>query len=93
MVFSFRRLTLGTSFLGSREGLIAVIFTSVRHRRRRIVGREWNVYVLLRWSGRQGSPSKVNHRQRKSRLHLDRLLHGVHFLTNNGIISSTTYVF
>jgi len=91
MVFSFRRLTLGTSFLGSMDGLIAMIFASVRHRRRRIIGREWNIYMLLRRSGRQGSPSEVNHHQRKSGLHVDRLLHGVRFLTNSGIISSTKY--
>ena len=72
-------LSLRVIISGSMNGLIVVIFAMVRYRRRRIVRRKWNVYMLLRLSGVQSGRCEVNHRQRKSRLHVDRLFQGVRF--------------
>jgi hypothetical protein len=45
---TLRRLALGVSIPGSINRLIVVIFAMVRYRRRRVVGREWHVHMLLR---------------------------------------------
>jgi hypothetical protein len=73
------RLASGVSISGSMNGLIVVIFAMVRYRRRRVVRRKWNVYMLLRLNGGESCRCEVNHHQRKSRLHVDRLIHGVRF--------------
>ena len=73
-------LALGVIIAGSMNGLIVMIFAMVRYRRRRVVRRKWNVYMLLRLNRVQSGRCEVNHRQRKSRLHVDRLFQGVRFL-------------
>jgi hypothetical protein len=44
---------LGMSVLGNVRGLIVMILSVMRHGGRRIIGRKWNVYMLLSWSGKR----------------------------------------
>ena len=46
-VVALRRTVLGMSVLGNVRGLIVMIFSVMRHGGRRIIGRKWNVYMLL----------------------------------------------
>ena len=41
------------SVLRSARGLIVMILSVMRHGGRRIIGRKWNVYMLLSWSGKR----------------------------------------
>jgi hypothetical protein len=52
-VVALRRTVLGMSVLGSVRGLIVMILSVMRHGGRRIIGRKWNVYMLLSWSGKR----------------------------------------
>lgn len=45
---TLQRLALGVIISRSMNGLFAVTFAMVRYRRRRVVRRKWNVYMLLR---------------------------------------------
>ena len=40
------------SVLGNVRGLIVMILSVMRHGGRRIIGRKWNVYMLLNSSGK-----------------------------------------
>ena len=52
-VVALRRTVLGMSLWGKVRGLIVMIFSVMRHGGRRIIGRKWNVYMLLSWSGKR----------------------------------------
>ena len=49
-VVAWRRTVLCMSLLGNVRGLIVMILSVMRHGGRRIIGRKWNVYMLLSWS-------------------------------------------
>ena len=51
-VVALRRTVLGMSVLGNVRGLIVMILSVMRHGGRRIIGRKWNVYMLLNSSGK-----------------------------------------
>jgi hypothetical protein len=51
-VVALRRTVLGMGLLGNVLGLIAMILSVMRHGGRRIIGRKWNVYMLLSSSGK-----------------------------------------
>jgi hypothetical protein len=46
-VVALRRTALGMSLLGNMFGLIVMTLSMMRHGGRRIIGREWNVYMFL----------------------------------------------
>jgi len=46
-VVALRRPALGMSLLGNVFGLIVLTLSMMRHGGRRIIGREWNVYMFL----------------------------------------------
>jgi hypothetical protein len=46
-VVALRRTALGMSLLGDVFRLIVMTLSMMRHGRRRIIGREWNVYMFL----------------------------------------------
>jgi hypothetical protein len=52
-VVALRRTVLGMSLWGNVRGLIVMILSVMRHGGRRIIGRKWNVYMLLSWSGKR----------------------------------------
>jgi len=52
-VVAWRRTVLGMSLLGNVRGLLVMILSVTRHGGRRIIGRKWNVYMLLSWSGKR----------------------------------------
>ena len=52
-VVALRRAVLGMSLWGNVRGLIVMILSVMRHGGRRIIGRKWNVYMLLSWSGKR----------------------------------------
>jgi hypothetical protein len=51
-VVALRRTVLGMSLWGNVRGLIVIvmILPVMRHGGRRVIGRKWNVYMLLGWS-------------------------------------------
>jgi hypothetical protein len=52
-VAAWRRTVLGMSLWENVRGLIVMILSVMRHGGRRIIGRKWNVYMLLSWSGKR----------------------------------------
>jgi hypothetical protein len=52
LVFAVLRTVLGVSLLGNVHGLIVMILSMMRDGGRRIIGRKWNVHMLLSWSGK-----------------------------------------
>jgi hypothetical protein len=46
-VGALRCTALGMSLLGNVFGLIVLTLSMMRHGGRRIIGREWNVYMFL----------------------------------------------
>lgn len=71
----------GPGLLGNAGGLIVTILSTMRHRRRRIIRRKWNIYVLLsRHRKGHGNRREQNERQSPGRFSLEYQLHGVHSL-------------
>ena len=51
-VVALRRTVLRMGILGNVRGLIVMILSVMRHGGGRIIGRKWNVYMLLSWNGK-----------------------------------------